>query len=275
MANRGPEHPELRRRVDATLAETANLTTVVSSARTYAQQKALFEAWKAGHGNLAADPDRLNPVTGRRGSNHQVQNDGRSYAVDISVSPKTAENKARLERIANGNGLIRTVPSEYWHFEMMGTDGRAHRFGDPIGQWAGRVLCRGAQGSQVEHIQILLAEQGLLSEDDIVGAFGSKTEQAVRSWQARLGAPQTGCWDAATEAATDSALAGLGPGGPDEDEEIEMLLISCTNKTVLLLSGGKLAGIRDQTNLKEFLDAGIRLVNVSEAQYSVIEQSFG
>jgi hypothetical protein len=217
MANRAHEHPELRVRVNATLTATAGFAKLVSSSRTHAEQAALFKKFKEGRGNLAANPDRFDPKTGRRGSNHQVQDDGNSYAVDITV--RAVSDRKRLEIIANSHGLIRTVPSEYWHFELIGPNGRAHRFGDAVPSWTGRAgeLDRGDVGPEVEHLQLLLIRAAVLEVGEDDGEFGRKTEDAVRLLQQRLAiAPVTGRWDAQTE---NLATETFGSDEPEDEGE--------------------------------------------------------
>ena len=226
-ANRAHEHPELRRRVDATLGG-ARFAVLVSSSRTFAQQAALFKKFKEGRGNLAADPNRFNKLTGRRGSNHQVQDDGHSYAVDISV--KLVPDRKRLESIANGNGLVRTVPSEYWHFELMASNGRAHRFGDQVERFelgAGfdafvGELNRGDIGPEVEHLQLLLIRAEVLAVGEDDGTYGERTEQAVRRLQELLGLPATGRWDVQTE---DAATERFGTDAPRREEHMRYWLM--------------------------------------------------
>jgi hypothetical protein len=237
-ANRAHEHPELRARVDATLIATKGFATLVSSSRTFAQQAALFKKYKEGRGNLAADPNRINKLTGRRGSNHQVQDDGHSYAVDISV--RTVPNRKRLEAIANSKGLVRTVPSEYWHFELMASNGRAHRFGDHVEHFelgAGFDAFRGEldagdAGPEVEHLQLLLIRAEVLAFGEDDGVFGNRTVAAVKLLQQRLGIPETGRWDEVTE---DAATERFGTEAPKMEDHVRYWLMRVDGTAEVLI----------------------------------------
>ena len=58
---------------------------ITSAARTYAQQKHLYDGWRAGRPgfNFAANPDWKRPDGQGQGSRHQVQPDGFAYALDL------------------------------------------------------------------------------------------------------------------------------------------------------------------------------------------------
>ena len=74
---------------------------VISGFRTMEHQRALYAAFRAGRGNLAALPGH---------SNHQS-----GHALDLNV---TAPGALRwLERHAREFGFRRTVPTETWHWE--------------------------------------------------------------------------------------------------------------------------------------------------------------
>ncbi len=89
-------------------AQKEGIALQVNSAfRTMQEQEALYGAYEAGTGNLAARPGY---------SNHQG-----GIAVDIAVSglPRTY---AWLEQNGARFGFKRTVPSEAWHWEYRPTE---------------------------------------------------------------------------------------------------------------------------------------------------------
>jgi|GEM_PF-3294729 len=55
-----------------------------------------------------------------------------------------------------------------------------------------RNLARGAAGDDVLCLQHFLQHQGLLTEADIIGTYGPRTERAVAQWQAQQGIVQSG-----------------------------------------------------------------------------------
>lgn len=120
-------HPVLRARVDAFCNDPRmrGQLKVESAARTYAEQRYLYDGWckRLPGFNLAADPDRyITPgygmTVGARGSWHMQQADGHAYAVDFNFSQLTDDVAAQLEDVAREYLLIRTVPSEAWHYQM-------------------------------------------------------------------------------------------------------------------------------------------------------------
>lgn len=129
-------HPVFFRRVEALCADPRmeGRLAVESAARTYAEQKYLYDGWIARRPgfNLAANPDRVMASTQYdlagpgRGSWHMEQQatDGRSYgyAVDFNHSALPARIQAQLEPVAAEYRLIRTVPSEPWHYQMRWDD---------------------------------------------------------------------------------------------------------------------------------------------------------
>lgn len=215
-------HPELRRRIEKTINDPRikNIVTIVSGARTYAQQKRLYDLYLQGRGNLAANPDS-HGINGRVGSKHQVQKDGWAYAVDFGLKVHTLANERLVEHVANEHGLVRTVPSEWWHFEIMAPGGRAHIYGTKVYGWGGKgktptlghlenqVIERGDHGSEVEMIQLILIGAGLLAKGSDDGDFGRKTEAAVKKFQVNLGfrgRDVDGRWGPATSRRTDALL---------------------------------------------------------------------
>lgn len=89
-------------------AAVDNIEISINSAfRTYARQVALFRAFKAGHGNLAAEPGT---------SHHQ-----HGQAFDLNTLHNKFDGSDRvyewLKRNAPQHGFIRTVSKESWHWE--------------------------------------------------------------------------------------------------------------------------------------------------------------
>jgi hypothetical protein len=83
-------------------AATAGVDLRIESGfRTVEQQRALFLAWRAGHGNKAARPGQSNHQSGR--------------ALDIAVHAPGA--LAWLETNASSFRFARTVANEPWHWE--------------------------------------------------------------------------------------------------------------------------------------------------------------
>ncbi len=78
--------------------------TVVSGFRTMAQQRYLYNLYRAGKGNLAARPGY---------SNHQG-----GIAADIAVGNTSSRAYKWLAAHARAYGFRRTVPSEPWHWEF-------------------------------------------------------------------------------------------------------------------------------------------------------------
>ncbi len=116
-------HPILRRRLDALHADprTRGRLSIYSGVRTYAHQKRLYDDWVAGRRkDVAANPERVIGdrtffgVSGiAQGSWHMAQPrlGGWGYAADL------AGYDAGTEAIAREYGLLRTVPSEQWHYQ--------------------------------------------------------------------------------------------------------------------------------------------------------------
>ena len=131
----------------------------VNSFRTYAQQEALYKAYKAGKGNLAARPGT---------SRHE-----KGYATDISTGSVQQRwltvggtyNKVKSgEKIrANEYGWYRTVKSEPWHFEYKPTKDRKNKPDD-----------------KTKKLQKAI---GVTAD----GVFGVGTYNALKAWQAKNG----------------------------------------------------------------------------------------
>ena len=111
-------HPRFIRRLENFFSDgrIANKVTICSGARSYAAQKALYDRYKAGKGNLAANPDWKRPDGFFRGSFHQEQPDGYSYAVDLRVVRNRISTDL-VTAIAQRYGIRPTVRGEWWHFQ--------------------------------------------------------------------------------------------------------------------------------------------------------------
>ena len=115
-------HPKFIERLEHLLLHDFRVkgrAKIVSGCRTYQQQKELYRKFKAGTGNLAANPDRRFGPNGKfRGSWHLEQEDGYAYAVDIRLNGGLSW--AEFHSIAAEYGILKTVPSENWHMQPYG-----------------------------------------------------------------------------------------------------------------------------------------------------------
>ena len=115
-------HPKFIERLEHLLLHDSRVkgkAKIVSGCRTYQQQVELYRKYKAGTGNLAANPDRRFGPNGKfRGSWHLEQEDGYAYAVDIRLSGGLSW--AEFHSIAAEYGILKTVPSENWHMQPYG-----------------------------------------------------------------------------------------------------------------------------------------------------------
>jgi len=93
-------------------ADADGIELVIRSGfRTHESQGSLYQRWRAGVGNPAARPGFSNHQSGR--------------ALDLVVQdPRTL---AWLDRNARRFGFRRTVPTEPWHWELVGGSRRARR----------------------------------------------------------------------------------------------------------------------------------------------------
>jgi hypothetical protein len=174
---------------------------VVSGCRSHAEQKRLYDKYRAGRGNLAANPDWKRPGGFFYGSFHQEQPDGYSYAVDLRITGSVT--RAEVTSVARRYGFRPTVKGEWWHFQPRNEDdwfpstsfpdhaAPIHRmdwagvlaFIASIGQSIGRFpLSRGSRGVEVRVVQQRLnALDFWCGKAD--GVFGRKTAKAVRQLQ--------------------------------------------------------------------------------------------
>ena len=93
---------------------------IESAGRPRSEQERLYAGWKAkkpGY-NMAADPDRIIGTRGGftfRGSWHMSQEDGYTYAVDLTHHWKLDWDD--VHDLLRANGLHQTVPKEPWHHQ--------------------------------------------------------------------------------------------------------------------------------------------------------------
>ena len=220
-------HPRFVTRLEAFFADTRikNRVAVSSGCRSYAHQLRLYRAYRAGKGNLAANPDWLRPDGFFRGSFHQEQPDGYSYAVDLHQVSKSI-SKPDINKIAITYGVVPTVKNkdgslkEWWHhqprngkgwFDAPALKGQASEGTieapplEPKIDWAGimaaiarqreqvsrKPLIRGSRGPAVKTTQSRLGASGFdCGHAD--GIFGRKTAWAVKQFQRKRKMPVTG-----------------------------------------------------------------------------------
>jgi len=183
---------------------------VVSGCRSYAEQKRLYHKYRAGKGNLAANPDWKRPGGFFHGSFHQEQRDGYSYAVDLRITGRIT--RAEVTSVARRYGFRPTVKREWWHFQPRNEDEwfPSTSFPDaavPIQpmDWAGVLafihgieqsigrcpLLRGSRGVEVRVVQQRLnALDFWCGKAD--GIFGRKTAGAVKQLQRAVLLPVNG-----------------------------------------------------------------------------------
>ena len=174
---------------------------VVSGCRSYAEQKRLYLKYRAGKGNLAANPDWKRPGGFFHGSFHQEQRDGYSYAVDLRITGRVS--RAEVTSVARRYGFRPTVKREWWHFQPRNEDEwfPSTSFPDatvPIQpmDWAGVLafihgieqsigrcpLLRGSRGVEVRVVQQRLNALDVWC-GTADGIFGWKTKSAVKRFQ--------------------------------------------------------------------------------------------
>ena len=203
-------HPELRARVRLAQADErlqdGMSTRLSSGARTYSQQKALYALYRAGKGNLAANPDGVSS-SGLSGSRHQVQSAnsykhgnlpnsvGWAYAIDIGFwkgSPSLAEQKL-LREVLGDYGLYAPIidKGEWWHFV-------------PEKQ-SGLISLTGYRdvGDNVKNLQKILN----IKTD---GIYGNQTKSAVEKLQESLKIQPTGDWTVSNQKQFEESLKTIG-----------------------------------------------------------------
>jgi len=198
-------HPLFKERLEHFFSDgrIANKVKVVSACRSYAAQKWLYERYKSGKGNLAANPDWQRPDGYFRGSFHQEQPDGFCYAVDLRITKWNGISQKSVTEVARRYGIRPTVRGEWWHFQPRDAAGwfpcNAYpdtKQVDAATDWnqitlavadVGRrismsPLRRGSRGEDVKVVQHRLND---LDFDcgTADGVFGRKTRRAVKGLQ--------------------------------------------------------------------------------------------
>ena len=191
----------------------------VSGHRTYGRQKALWAAYKAGKGNLAARPGT---------SRHEY-----GQAVDIDTRNQTdLAVIGWLHRHGHRYGYTNTVPSELWHWQFM------YGFLDlpPVGavcqhplpavppylkrlSMASRIEVIRAQRILVDVFSASLGTTGP-SSDGVDAVWGQRSDSALHEVQRRLGIP-AGPWGEQTNDAVAAHIADADAGGGDVDAGTE------------------------------------------------------
>ena len=221
-------HPRFMTRLEAFFADTRikNRVAVSSGCRSYAAQLRLYRLYREGKGNLAANPDWKRPDGFFRGSFHQEQPDGYSYAVDLRQLSRSI-SKPDINKIAVTYGIVPTIQKkEWWHhqprngtgwFDAPALTGEASEgtiqvpLLEPVVDWAGivaaihaqrqqvtrRPLIRGSRGDAVKTAQSRLGALGF-DCGPADGIFGRKTAWAVKQLQKKKKLPTTGTVDART-----------------------------------------------------------------------------
>jgi hypothetical protein len=81
---------------------------VTSGHRTFAEQRRLYDLWRAGKGNLAAFPSHSAP---------HIRTGRPDHAIDFGPDPAAVQRLIKyLNRRRLGSRL--TVPGEWWHVEV-------------------------------------------------------------------------------------------------------------------------------------------------------------
>ena len=224
--------PRFRTRLEAMFADP-RITSVagvpkvaiISGARTEASQRALHDRYRAGKGNLAANPDRRFGPVGFdglgiwKGSWHMCQNTelggGYAWAVDFRILGGIIEEK--VQEIACEYGIRATIPArEWWHHQcrsgvelfpapaLTGEEPPLDEPPEPVDRAAvlGAILGFGEKiastpvrrGDRGDHIATLQARLGARGFDagprDGVGGQG--TRRAVQAVQRARGRVQDG-----------------------------------------------------------------------------------
>ena len=212
-------HPLMKRRLEAFFADPRIKGKVVvsSGCRTYANQKELYRKYKAGtFPNVVANPDRRHGPGGKfQGSFHMTQPNapeglrGYAFAVDFRIVGKISTGQ--VNKIAAEYGLVKTVPSEWWHHQAYGHTGggkygwykptsttykdnaklkKAATIEPPAQPPASSMplVKRGSRGAHVKLLQTKLSELGFRVSKNpkysgIDGIAGSMTIAALKRFQ--------------------------------------------------------------------------------------------
>ena len=215
-------HPTLKHRLVALFRhpEIRGRMVVCSGVRSYAEQKRLFDGYRAGRKgfNLAANPDWKRPDGYFFGSFHQSQPDGYGYAVDFRIVDRRLST-VRASELAQSFGLRPTVKGEWWHHQPRDADGwfPAPAFDTPPTpkidfkgilafikslreEVARKPLRRRSRGKAVEVAQRQLGAKGF-DPGPPDGVFGWHTRSAAKRFQRATGLTPDGVigpltWDA-------------------------------------------------------------------------------
>lgn len=208
-------HPTFTARLHALLNEDSRIAgkvKIVSGVRSYADQKRLYDGWKAGKAgfNLAANPDRKFGSGLFQGSWHMQQPfDGYGHAVDLRIVGRGLST-GDVARIAKDYGIRQTVlnPFEWWHFQWRDSNGifaAPAMEGQPTetkrsvkkkvdlkgvaaalalisDQVKRQPLRQGSRNSAVKTCQNLLNNKGF-NAGYPDGIFGRKTAKATKAFQ--------------------------------------------------------------------------------------------
>ena len=219
-------HPKMKYRLEKFFADPRIKGKVVvsSGVRTYAPQKDLYRRYNAGtFPNLVANPDRKFGG-GFQGSWHMQQphhpEGAYGFAVDFRVVGSITTGT--INKVAREYGLWKTVPSEWWHHQAYGDDGKKNAwFPAPalegeketkaqigatvmakidqrsafevIADAMKSVVRKGARGPKVELIQNRLANKGYRltkypsRNTGVDGHFGWYTLKALKQFQKKSG----------------------------------------------------------------------------------------
>lgn len=140
---------------------------IASAGRTRAEQAALYAAYLAGRGNLAAKPGTSKHETGRA---LDITRGTRAHTwATTGGRPLTVRSAEQIR--AHLFGWRRDVPTEAWHLVYSPTTDRSANL---------PILRPGARGDAVRILQLTLS----LTTD---GIYGPKTAQAVRNRQTATG----------------------------------------------------------------------------------------
>ena len=213
-------HPRFVERLEDFFADgrIGNRVSICSGCRSYAAQKALYDRYKRGKGNLAANPDWKRPDGFFRGSFHQEQPDGYSYAVDLRIV-KRGLTTDEVTSVAHRYGIRPTVRGEWWHFQPRNGNSWFKRVGsvflgrpeeppEPEVNWAGIQAIIDDMGRQIANAPIRRGSKGAivkvaqskLNSLDFncgiaEGVYGRKTLKAVLMLQRTMLLKESGSMD--------------------------------------------------------------------------------
>jgi hypothetical protein len=217
-------HPKMKLRLERFFADDriAGKVKVSSGVRTYSQQSELYRRYKAGtFPNLVANPDRVFGG-GFQGSWHMQQpnHPEGSYGFAVDFRNIGGLPTGTINKIAADFGLVRTVPSEWWHHQSYGYRSDTKKYGwypapainksdeihvnkvvkatkknifGKLAEAMETTLRKNSKGDAVELLQSRLTFKGYrLSKyparnTGIDGHFGGYTLRAVKQFQKKSG----------------------------------------------------------------------------------------